>query len=361
MHWGMRRAIFTGAVISVSLGGKVIFEECCGTIGGPGTEAVTPDTLFDLASLTKILATTAAWITLCSGKQDILDLGLGRWFGDLPQEKEAITPRHLLAHSSGLPAWRPYYLLNLAPWPCEAVRVKILGEPLSYSPGKGCLYSDLGFMLLAWMLEHETGKRFEEYCKGYLYEPLGIEELLVFRPSAFERSIAWTRQGDTPGLVNDLNARALGGVSGHAGLFGTARGVTGMAGEILYALKIGSDLLRKDSLEHFVVKAGYLPNSTRALGFDTPSGQASSSGSHFSSQSVGHTGFTGTSLWIDPDKDLSVVLLTNRVFMGEADQRIRSFRPHVHDTVCEELRAGGCCDTNIVRSGTRARERQKIV
>jgi CubicO group peptidase (beta-lactamase class C family) len=211
-----------------------------------------------------------------------------------------------------------------------------MAEPLEYSPGEGCIYSDLGFMLLAFIIEMETGRNLEQFSRERIYEPLGLADDLLFRPKDDER-IAMTRAGDFPGLVNDLNARALGGISGHAGLFGTAKGVAALAGEILMSLKESSRFFDKGTTGTFCARAGYTPDSTRTLGFDTPSEEGSTSGRLFSKESVGHTGFTGVSLWIDIPRDLIVVLLTNRVFLGEADLRIKEFRPMIHDAIMEHL------------------------
>ena len=166
---------------------------------------------------------------------------------------------------------------------------------------------------------------------------MGISQDLMFNPNGEERRTARTRPGELPGLVNDLNARALGGVSGHAGLFGTAHAVAAVAAEILAALKSESTLFDPEITRIFCRKVDSVPGCSRALGFDTPSEDGSSSGRFFSAGSLGHTGFTGTSLWIDVERELTVVLLTNRVFMGESDLRIKAFRPAVHDAIMEEI------------------------
>jgi CubicO group peptidase (beta-lactamase class C family) len=137
--------------------------------------------------------------------------------------------------------------------------------------------------------------------------------------------------------VNDLNARALGGVAGHAGLFGTAKGVAKMAAEILSSLASARGFFDRATTSAFCTGVGPRNGNNRALGFDTPSIEGSSAGHQFSSRSVGHTGFTGTSLWIDPETDVIVVLLTNRVFMGESDFRLTAFRPKLHDTIMGEI------------------------
>lgn len=329
--------LFTAGVLLVILEGKEVFHEPYGTLGGPGTAAVTRESLFDLASLTKVLATTPSWMLLARDRPGILDESVQRWFPDCPRNKSTITPRHLLAHASGLPAWRPYYLHNWSE-PVElGVLHRILGEPSAYPTGGGWRYSDLGFMLLAFALYAETGQRLDRFVRRRIYEPLGLSSDLMFLPGANEARTALTRPGEEDGLVNDLNARMLGGVSGHAGLFGTAASVGALARETLESLKSGVGFFDAEVVKVFCTRAGFTLDSTGALGFDTPSVEGSSSGRFFSPQSLGHTGFTGTSLWTDPERELIVVLLTNRVFMGEADRRIKSFRPLLHDAVAEEF------------------------
>lgn len=336
MKQGLREEIFTAAALLVAKSTKIVFQQTYGTLGDTGTDPVKPDTLFDLASLTKVLAVTPSWIFMVSKDPSLLDQSIGRWFPNTPPDKSCITPRCLLAHASGLPAWRPYYLLPASRHTNEDTAARILAEPLEYSPGQGCIYSDLGFMLLGFIIEKETGRNLEQFSRERIYEPLGLAEDLLFCPNNLKR-IVMTRAGDSPGLVNDLNARALGGVSGHAGLFGTAKGVAALAGEILMSFKENGRFFDKDTVRSFCARAGFTSDSTRTLGFDTPSEEGSTSGRLFSRDSVGHTGFTGVSLWIDIPRDLIVVLLTNRVFVGEADLRIKGFRPMLHDAVIEHV------------------------
>jgi len=218
---------------------------------------------------------------------------------------------------------------------------RILAEPLVYPPGRGWLYSDLGFMLLGFIIERETGMNVAVMSGERVYEPLGLTGSLMFTPDGERARTALTRFGDPPGLVNDLNARSFGGISGHAGLFGTATAVGALADAILTSLNRRSGFFDADLTRTFCSPAGFTTDSTRALGFDTPSKEGSSSGSFFPADSLGHTGFTGTSLWMDPHRGLMVILLTNRVLMGESDQRIKSFRPRLHDAVMEDVLGAG--------------------
>jgi CubicO group peptidase (beta-lactamase class C family) len=163
----------------------------------------------------------------------------------------------------------------------------------------------------------------------HLIDPLGLKGEILFSPRT--NNVAVTREGDRIGAVNDLNTRALGGVSGHAGLFGTTRAVQKIGKEYLKGFKGESDMFLRQTMDQFFSVAGYVPESGRALGMDTPARTGSSAGSLISAKAVGHTGFTGVSLWIDLDRGISMVLLTNRVILGEPDMRIKDFRPRIHD------------------------------
>ncbi len=337
MLQGLEEQIYTGAVLVVFHNKQRVFSRPYGKLGDSETPSVTERTLFDLASLTKILATTPVWIVLASRRPEILDQRISGWFPSTPPDKEKITPRDLLAHISGLPAWRPYYLSHPKLSVQQLAKNRILSEPLEYPTGRSSVYSDLGFILLAAIAELESGETFYSLCRKQIYEPLGISHDMMFNPVGQEQRTAWTRRGESPGLVNDLNARALQGVSGHAGLFGTAHAAIEVANEILAGIEGKSALFNQEIARIFCRKVDQVPGCSRALGFDTPSQEASASGRFFSSSSLGHTGYTGTSLWIDPARELIVVLLTNRVFMGEADLRIKAFRPRVHDSIMEEI------------------------
>lgn len=339
MTQALEEGMYTGAVLSISHCGKLLLEEPYGTLGGRGTARVSPETLFDLASLTKVVATTPCWMIMAARKPGILDLPLAHWFPEAPSDKEAITPRLLLAHSSGLRAWRPYYLHGDIGSPERLALERIFHEPLAYPPAQGWVYSDLGFIVLAAVVGRETGLTLDSFARENLFMPLGMENDLLFRPASHGNLIACTRPDEQAGLVNDLNTRAMRGMSGHAGLFGTSQGVTAVAQEILRGLSSGSSLFEGRVTKMFSKRAGYVEESTRALGFDTPSQGGSSSGQFFSTESLGHTGFTGTSLWIDPSRDIIVTLLTNRVFMGESDNRIKAFRPVLHDAIMMELQS----------------------
>ena len=333
----LSRRMFTGAALIVAKDGSTIIEQYFGSLGLTDDHPIDKDTLFDLASLTKVLATTPCWIKVLTEDPELLDSSLTRWFPELPADKMDITPRHLLGHSSGLHAWRPYYLYDRGLGHLSFVLEKVFEDSLAYPVAKGSLYSDLGFILLGHILERLSGQRLEEVCQELVYKPLGLSDGLLFKPAVEDFRITQTRSGDLPGVVNDLNARALGGVSGHAGLFGTCRGVAELASEFLKSLIKPGGLFDHEMMKLFVERCNYVPDSSRALGFDTKSEVGSSCGNLFSQSSFGHTGFTGTSIWVDPVNGIVASFLTNRVVMGEPDLRIKTLRPELHDQIIKTV------------------------
>ena len=294
------------------------------------------ETLFDLASLTKVIVTASLamravdmdprWI-----EARVSDLD-ARWRG---QDRAGVTVRHLLAHSSGLP---PHVRLFESVSGRAAYLEHILDQPLAFAPGTEAQYSDLGFMLLGLLLESHLGATLDE-----LFGPIAarIDGPLMFTPPVSVRPMIAPTEHDPwrgralQGEVHDENAAALGGVAGHAGLFGTARAVGGFAQLILQSLHGDTWLARQHTMREFVTRSP-VPGSSRALGWDTML-PTSSCGTRMSARAIGHTGFTGTSLWIDPEHDVYVVLLTNRVHPTRDREGIRLLRRDVHDAVMAEV------------------------
>lgn len=354
---------FPGAVLAVRLRGAVVYEGAVGCLSSRYPDgAVTAQTCYDLASLTKVLATTTAWVLLIQNGQAALDDRIDHILEELRDSPVGVaTVRQLLTHSSGLPGWRAYYERMAETEATQpgflgsvAARQVLLGyiakEDLLYERGSRSLYSDLGFMLLGFAVERLSGESLREFCRRRIYEPLGAHPLtfvprgpltLHAAPPEPALPIAPTEEdvwrGRTLyGEVHDENAFALGGVAGHAGLFGTARAVLAVAQPWLRARRGQAGLLAPALVTRFTTRQQQGPHASWALGWDTPSAP-SSSGTFFSSDSFGHLGYTGTSLWIDPIKELEVVLLSNRVHPTRRNERIRIFRPLIHDLVCREV------------------------
>ena len=347
MNQGIRDGVFPGAVLLVSRGEQVPVHRAYGRESLFGNEPVTLDTCFDLASLTKPLATALAVATLVEAGTLTLEQPLGALVDCRNhRDKQMISIDQLLRHTAGFPAHRPFYRV-LVKHPQaqrrDALRHLIMAEPLTAPPGTRQVYSDLGYMVLAWLVEATVGMRLDHYVEQAVFAPLGVD--LFFNPLGEERSgrgkrrrFAATEQCPwrarvLTGEVHDDNAWAAGGVEGHAGLFGTARDVGRLLRYLLTALhgesggKLPGRVLRR-----FVKKE---TGRERVAGFDTPSPGGSSAGQWFSANALGHLGFTGTSFWMEPDRSIAVVLLTNRVHPSRNNTAIRQFRPRLHDAVME--------------------------
>jgi CubicO group peptidase (beta-lactamase class C family) len=301
-----------------------------------------------VASLTKVLATTAASMLL--HQRGVLDLEMpvaellpGFVVGRPPGTwARHVTLRHLLAHTSGLPAYVEFFRTVNSP---AALFRACLELSLDTSPGERAEYSDPGFILLGKALEVLTQEPLAGWVRREIFYPLELSATGFNPPRYLAPGIPPTEEDTTfrnrviQGEVQDENAWVLGGVSGHAGLFSNVPDLLRFADEILRALRTESEsrLFERATIERFAERQG--PEGTsRALGWDTPSAN-SSSGRHFSARSIGHLGFSGCSIWIDLVEDLAVVLLTNRTWPDRKNQAIREVRPAFHDAVREALKA----------------------
>jgi CubicO group peptidase (beta-lactamase class C family) len=242
----------------------------------------------------------------------------------------------LLAHSSGLPA---YVKLFQTASSKDTLLQQALQVPLTASPGSRTEYSDIGFILLGQAIGKLSGEPLDHFCRGEIFTKLNLAQITFNPPQDLKPAIPPTERDRTfrhrliQGEVNDENASVMGGVAGHAGCFSTALDVSVFAQSMLQG---GAPLVKKETMELFTRRQDLPAGTSRALGWDTPS-QPSQSGKYFSSRSYGHLGYTGTSLWIDPDRQLSVTLLTNRTWPDRGSQSIKLIRPAFHDAVIEAL------------------------
>jgi len=299
-----------------------------------GSAAVTDSTLFDLASLTKVVATTSVAMRLEQDSALDLDRTVASYLPELTDPAKAgITVRMLLTHTGGLEAGAPLHRTFRGR---DAFLQQINARPLKQAPGAATIYSDWDLVLLGLVIERVTGKPLDVVANEQLFAPLGMRDTR-FRPDASLRpriaatEVAQDRGGLIWGEVHDPNAWAMGGVAGHAGLFGSARDLAVFAQMLLDNGRYnGVRLLRPATVARWTAPQGR--GASRALGWDTPSGE-SSAGRYFSPRSFGHTGYTGTSLWIDPERGLFVVLLTNRVNPTSANQKHVALRRAVADAV----------------------------
>ena len=338
----LQRAIaakaFPAAVIEVGDVTRPLWREPFGTLTfDPDAAAAADDTVFDLASLTKVIATVPFVMRDVErgalGLDDRVASHISGWRGS---DREGVTVRDLLAHCSGLPAHRPFFREHEGR---AAFERAICAEALEYPPRSRSVYSDLGFMLLGFMLD--TGAPLPERFDAFKSQMGSVQDLQYHPPPAWKRRIAPTqidpwRGRLLVGEVDDENAWALGGAAAHAGLFGTAAAVGDYARHVLQVLDGRVGAFGKETLVTFIARRDDVPGSSRALGWDTML-PTSSCGTRMSPAAFGHTGFTGTSLWIDPDRGVYVVLLTNRVHPDRSNDAIKSVRPAVHDAVMDAL------------------------
>lgn len=333
--------VFPAYQALVTRRGETVFRAAGGKAG---TLAVDDQSVFDLASLTKPLVTATVAMHLAATERLPLDVPVSELLGRPTGGGAGLTPRRLLAHSSGLPAWRPFHLeiLPARDRPPETRRAQILEAALAtkreVEPGSAAIYSDVGFLALTALLEAIGKERLDR-----LFARLWPDKRLFFRELSRvrddRRTSVFVPTEDDPvrgllaGRVDDENAFAMGGIAGHAGLFGGADGVAALASALVEAWHGRSDLVPQPVVRHFWSRAGEPAGTTRTLGWDTPSATGSSAGANPPEGAVGHLGFTGTSCWIDPANEIVAVLLTNRVWPDRANDSIRAFRPRFHDAV----------------------------
>ncbi len=329
---------FPAAVIEVGNSSHPHWRHAVGALTyEAGAAAAREDTVFDLASLTKVLATASLVMRHVErgqlGLDDPVADHLPSWSG---ADRSSVTIRDLLAHCSGLPAHEPFFQTLRGRADVERA---IATTPLEYTPRSRSIYSDLGFMLLGFMLEDVSPLPVQfDALREQMQNP---EELQFHPPDTWKKRTAPTRFSEWRGRqlvgeVDDDTTWALGGAGGQAGLFGTAAAVGACARHVMQVLSGRTGAFRPETMRLFVSRRTDVPSSSRALGWDTML-PTSSCGTRMSAAAFGHTGFTGTSLWIDPERDVYVVLLTNRVYPDAANNAIQEVRRAVHDAVMDAL------------------------
>jgi CubicO group peptidase (beta-lactamase class C family) len=332
------RRVFPGAVVEVGSPTRPVWQEACGALTyDPGAEPAALDSVYDLASLTKVIAT--AGIAMRQVEQGVLALDdavaahVPAWRGD---DRRLVTLRDLLSHCAGLPDHRPFYRHAAG---VEAFTQLICDLPLEYVPRSRSIYSDLGFILLGRILA--SGASLEEGFAALWARAGAGEEMQFHPPPLWRRRTAPTEMDSWRGRllvgeVHDENCFALGGAAGHAGLFGTASAVGAFARHVLQVMDGRSGAFSTASIAEFTARRAEVPLSSRALAWDTML-PTSSCGTRMSARAIGHTGYTGTSLWLDPAVGCYVVLLTNRVHPTRAGDGISQVRPAFHDAVMDAL------------------------
>jgi CubicO group peptidase (beta-lactamase class C family) len=320
-----------GKLVALRSFGRFVYD--------PTSPETTPDTLFDLASLTKVVASTSMAMILY--QRGLLDLDtrlssiVGEFAGEDPRRNQ-VNLRMLLAHSSGLPA---YEKLFLRAHTREQLLEAAYSTPLANHPGARSQYSDIGFIILGVALERLADEPLDRFCQREIFGPIGLihttfnpapEHHRLIPPTADDRTF---RHRLIQGEVQDENASVLGGAAGHAGLFANAHNLATF-GHVW--LQGGQPILRPETISLFTRRESAPAGTSRTLGWDTPS-SPSQSGQYFSPTSYGHLGYTGTSLWIDPERTLSVTLLTNRTWPDCTNRAIQQVRPRFHDAIVKAL------------------------
>lgn len=311
---GIRAGGYPGAAVVVGRQGAAVWRKGFGTLGwGIGSPAVTADsTIYDLASLTKVVATTTAAMILYDEGRLPLDRKVSEYLpGFVGKWKDEVTIRHLLTHRSGLPAGRELWRVARTP---EQNKQAVIETKLRFRPGRSFIYSDLGADVLGWVVESIAGQPLDVFVRLRVFEPLGMANTHFLPPDSVHDRVAPTdrsaRRGFVVGAqVHDENAYVLGGVAGHAGLFGTADDLAVFAQMMLNGGIFGETrIVSEETVRLFTQRAA----GSRALGWEMAEGRHGA-GEYLSPTAYGHIGFTGTSLWIDPQRDMFVILLTNRV------------------------------------------------
>jgi beta-N-acetylhexosaminidase len=352
LNRAVKEGVFPGGVFAVGWRNNLAVDPCGKFTYDVNSMQVHADTIFDVSSLTKVLVTTTAVMMLAESKQIDLETPVGRYLPQFeseakadpnPQWRKLITIRMLLLHTAGLAAHREFFREAKGK---HSVLQRVIAEPLVREPGTQIEYSDLGFILLGTIVEMLTGNSLEIFAQERIFGPLGMTNTRFNPPKSLRARIAPTEKDSVyrkqlvHGYVHDENAWAMGGVAGHAGLFSTAGDVAIFAQMILNGGIYGHRrLLTRATIAQFTSRYE-VDHAARALGWDVPCAP-SSSGRYFSGRSFGHLGFTGTSLWIDPARDLFVILLTNRVHPSRANTKIRELRPAIHDAIAEYLGLSG--------------------
>lgn len=346
LHSAIADSAFPTASFAVGRERKIARQGTFGFHTFDQERSLKEDDLFDLASLTKVIATTTAIMQLYEAGVIDLDRPVADYLPAFGQNgKGSVTIRDLLTHTGGLIPFRPFHMQGVRT--SAEVRNRILSDTLAYEPGTQSRYSDFGPITLAWMIEELTGEAFDDYVRTNVFEPLSMFDTgyLKVRRGRVENAVPteiddYFRNRSLQGEVHDETAYLLGGTAGHAGLFSTANDLARFAGMLASQGRVGDRVfLKPETLRRFTTRVPNADSHTRALGWDTKSMTGySSAGESFGPRSFGHTGFTGTSFWIDPDSRLFVILLTNRVHPTRDNRKHVPIRPAIADRVFDSFR-----------------------
>ena len=354
----LEQAIENGSTPGIALlaakGGDVVYRKVFGHAQiYPEHRPLRIDSLFDIASLTKVIATTTAVMSLLRDEKLSLDEPLQKFLPNFPYEQ--VTLLQILTHSAGFSDHLPLYEFVqeeaqqqgkdfIGSPEAKALMIRLIGQAdLLYTPGKFTKYSDLGFILLGQAIENISGIPLDLYCDENIFRPFGMEQTFFqsVRGAQREGDFVATERCDWRGRVicgevHDENAYAMGGVAGHAGLFSTLDDLQRFMARLIACYRGEDNTIPQEIVTQFFRRQNLVENSTRALGWDTPSRnmkERASGGTIIDETSVGHTGFTGASIWFDPTRDLTIIILANRIHPSRHNTTFLTTRPRIHDTV----------------------------
>ncbi len=341
MEQAISDSVFPGGVLLFGIDNNFLFSKAFGHYTYDKTSTpVSTNSIFDLASVSKVVGTTSAAMILVDRGKLNLDEKVITYLPEFNNNgKNKITIRNLLLHNSGLPAFKKYYdEFSTA----EEVINDIMNLEPIYEPGTKYIYSDLGMITLQKVIERISGKSLDKFLDENLFKPLGMNLTMYNPPNKMKQNCVPTELDDfwrmrlLQGEVHDERAYMLNGVAGHAGLFSTAEDLSKFVRMLLDGGKYNDkQIISKNIIDKWTAKQ--TEQSDRGLGWDTKSKEKSSSGKYFSMNSFGHTGYTGTSIWVDKNKKLFVILLTNRVHPTRKNRKIIEFRPTIHDAIYKSV------------------------
>ena len=342
VNQAIQDSLFPGAVLLVGHRSDVLYEKSYGRYDyALESQPMSLAAVFDLASVTKVMATTVAVMRLYEEGEIDLDAHVADYIPPFAQTgKGHVTFRHLLVHESGFPPGKPFYRFCRSE---EEAYDSLYAMPLAYPTGTKTVYSDLGFITLGRLVEVVSGVPLEEYVSGHFYQPLGMTSTAYNPPAGMWPNIAPTepehnyRLTNRPGSAKNRITQLMNGVAGHAGLFSTARDLSKVAVMLLQeGTYQGQRYFRESTIQLFTGRQS--EQSSRGLGWDTGNGEGKHrTGHYFSAAAFGHTGFTGTSVWIDPEHNLFIIFLSNRTYQMKDRTRMYSFRPLLHDKIMEAI------------------------
>lgn len=335
--------VFPGCVFLVFYRREIIIHKGFGHFNyDENTKRVIKKTIYDLASLTKVLATVPAIMIIKDSGEIDLDKRISYYLSKFKgKHKSRVKIRNLLSHSSGLPSWKPLFGSS---YDKESLLENIYKVPLEYVPDEKCDYSDLGFILLGEIIEKITNLRLDKFCKKHIYEPLNMKCTFFCPPKRIWEDIPPTeycrwRRRVIQGEVHDENAYTMKGVSGHAGLFSNVQDIEKFCKMMLNLGAFNKkQLIHPKTILEFTTREKNINDCKWALGWRVFMGENDIMGSFFSDYSFGHSGFTGTSIWIDPEKDFFSILLSNRTYPSRENKKILEFRPIIHNEILKYIR-----------------------